>query len=361
MSDVMGDPFSISNTTSNTAQKPVQKIGIWGTARSGKTTYLAMLYYAFERLSQHSEWHIQAQADHEPSQRFIEEVHSQLFEQKLFPEKTKHDAVYYYTISHTPPTAKPAQYTLEFLDAPGELFEKYYVREQRDQHGLVEQSSAQPYTTDVTPAALFAHLADCSGLLLFIDPGWKQSSTQTVSYRQLLTQLLNDLKMDRVQRGHPEPRVALCLTKVDGSDQLWQQSQQRHAQQNGDTAHCYRIGNRPQAECEANCALYDYTGGVFMNQLLNLTNPATVRCFSISSIGRVDDQPNVGRENAWQRGLTPMPPQFSYTPPALVESVAHKLTETRVLSTFNPTTINRVDQITPYALLEPLRWVAGIN
>jgi len=192
---------------------------------------------------------------------------------------------------------------------------------------------------------------------LFVDPGWQQSSTQTYSYRQLLTQLLNDLKLDRLQRGRPEPRVALCLTKVDGSDQLWQQAVQRASE----AARCYRSDDRPQPECEAECALYQYTGGVFMNQLLNLTDPATVRCFSLSSIGRVANQPNVGRENAWQRGLTPAPPQFSHAPPALLAAAANKLTETRVLSTFNPTTINRVDQIAPYALLEPLRWVAGLS
>ena len=93
------------------------KIGLWGTAHAGKTTYLAMLYHSL--LSKHDEWTVTADED---SRQFVEKAFEAIMNNRTFPEKTVESRLYSYTVSHK---HQPKQFTLEFRDAPGELYEEY--------------------------------------------------------------------------------------------------------------------------------------------------------------------------------------------------------------------------------------------
>ena len=72
--------------------QPIQ-IGIWGTARSGKTTYLVRLYFDF--LARPKEWEVYAS---EEALEFIHRADQEYFHKNVFVEKTHEARDYVFTI-----------------------------------------------------------------------------------------------------------------------------------------------------------------------------------------------------------------------------------------------------------------------
>ncbi|MBN1564127.1 MAG: hypothetical protein JXA10_09825 [Anaerolineae bacterium] len=320
------------------------KIGIWGTSRAGKTTFLAMLYHTF--LSQHDTWSIRAENE---ARLFVETAFEDIFSGRSFPEKTVRAQQYQYTITH-----KSTQQTfiLEFLDAPGELFEIYYQRKRRNENVVVAQSETEPQLANLSANELFNYLAQCDGLLIFIDPLWESRPHGRLTYAQLLYQLFEDLRLERPDNP---PLAAFCLVKVDGVDDLWEtRLDQNHA--------CYRHNPaQPVDNCTKHCPVLQHIGWQFMvNHLPGLLPNDHAKCFTLSSIGRfqteeTDWQLNVGLGHAWRRPLSPRPPVINM--PIINNELAGDIRDMPVTETLEPRSINRIDKIAPYNLLAPLLWM----
>jgi len=317
------------------------KIGIWGTAKTGKTTYLAMLYHAFHT---HSDWVIHGTED---ARRFVEKAFEVIIEQHKFPEKSANTDIYEYSIEKTQGN-EIRRFVLEFQDAPGELYEMYYDRQRRGTKVAVSQRNTEARESDKTPEQIFSYLKDCDGIMVFLDPAWSENNRASHSYELLLWQLFEELRQKRSSDLQP-PLVALCVTKVDGDHELWSKRKigtcDRHT---GETSACSRT-----------CPVYEQIGPHFMTHWLTKLNPRErVKCFAISSIGRIEEnEVNISSNEHWERDATPIPPAFSDTDGQVFSSLKEDLLKIPSSVTMMPRSINEPDKIAPYELLSPIEWM----
>jgi hypothetical protein len=332
------------------------KIGLWGTPKAGKTTYLAVLYQEF--LARSDEWNIRAE---EEARRFIEEARRAVFENRSFLTKTVQTARYQYIITRL---NDQRTFVLEFEDAAGELYEAYYERDQRINKEIpVDQDATGPRIADRTPQELFDYLTTCDGLLIFLDPGWK-NRTGRLSQSQLLYQLFEDLRDYRKAHHQVAPRIALCLTKVDADTRLWERRHIDHRQ-------CFwHNANSDKAYCASQCPVYAHLGTQFMErELPGLVAKENVACFALSAVGRYRQDGsspengagwklNVSIKRGWRRSPTPLPRSLTealtaHDPPSLFS--LNDVDDPEPLC--EPLSINDPEKITPFNLLEPITWM----
>jgi hypothetical protein len=321
----------------------VFKIGMWGTSRAGKTTYLAMLYKEFLQDTQNWKTYTTDEA-----RQFLERAYAQIYKEHIFPEKTVQTQNYQY---HVTRVNDNRSFVLEFLDTAGELYEAYYQRNQRGQHVSVAQRDTRHKRTDKTPSEIFDYLKTCDGILFFIDPSWSGEHT----HAQMIWQVLEDLwQYGRDNNVMEPPLIALIVTKVDASDDYWSQRQISWEQ-------CYRI-DPAQKSCVGCCPAYDQLKPPFMHNWLSPQPPERVRCFATSSIGRLDnDKLNIGEGYAWQREPTPTPTRtLSRSVPQLVY-LNQVLAQRPTKATYNPNSINQPDAIQPFGLQAPIEWMINFD
>lgn len=324
------------------------KIGIWGTARAGKTTYLAMLYHAF--LSKHTEWTISA----DPAAReFVENARDLIFNGGIFPEKTVETRFYRYVITHKDRPNQPIE--LEFLDAAGELFEYYYDRERRADKPTIPQSSTEERMTNSSPAEIFNYLKSCHGVLVFLDPARGSEGEKQRPYAQLLFQLFEDLRdhfpEKRLRSG---PYLAFCMTKSDGEKSLWEQ-------RDIDNERCYRATG-DTAYCEESCPIYHrLLAPPFMEkELPGMVDPDIIHCYALSAIGRQSNETtNVSRGSDWQREITPFPPVFDVSLPGMLAYMYDEIIRDpdQQDANFMPSSILIPKAIQQHNLLSPILWM----
>lgn len=111
------------------------RVGLWGTIGSGKTTFLAVLYHVLNT----EEWKLFGKG--EESSRFIKEQEETFYGERQFPNPTLESGVYQYILEYTPlqqmterrgffglrettvnEIIQPKRFNLTFVDAPGEAF-----------------------------------------------------------------------------------------------------------------------------------------------------------------------------------------------------------------------------------------------
>ncbi|MCS6837145.1 MAG: hypothetical protein NZ750_14145 [Anaerolineae bacterium] len=322
------------------------KIGIWGRARTGKTTYLAMLYQYV--LSQ-AAWSIEAVDD--LSRNFVLGLRERIYQHKSFPERTDKAHEYAYRLRHH---QEAETVELRFFDAPGELFQDFYDPQKRSKPSTLNvrpmhQSSEAHYVqTEMTPQQAFDHLRKCDGVMIFIEPQDEQASNMLATHTYLY-HLLEAMRNANGETRLGKPVLALCIVKVDARDELWRRSYEFEAL----SARCLRYERQP---C-SNCPIYQQLSTAFMDyQLPGLIRDAgMIRCFMLSAIGRTDEQPNVGHDRPWEAkpiqgmkmvGLHSQPPDWLVKP----------ITNIPVERTFLPSSINDINHIRPMNLLSPIMW-----
>jgi len=329
-------------------------IGLWGTPRAGKTTYLAMLYHSF--LTLHDQWEIHAEPE---AMAFIKHCFETIFVRRSFPEKTIETVEYVFTVTNKQNTR--LQFDLTFIDAPGELYERYYDTDSRTTAQIVPQSSTAERRTSTTPQQMFEKLSACDGLLMLIDPVWQTlpNLQNMVLYGSLLFDVLNDLKRLRLTTKGKAPLIGLCMTKADGNPTLYSRVVPSPLE-------CYRntpydsqtpVTHRPT--CEGRCPIFDQIGKVAMRDQLPSVQPnERVQCFLLSSIGRVlpANTSNVSNQLVWNRPITPTPPSL-YS-----NSSAHEDYHPQLMArdTFEPDSICDPNAIEPRQLLDPIIWMMGV-
>lgn len=323
----------------------IKKIGIWGTARAGKTTYLALLYHVF--LREHIEWEIYAGSA--IAEAFIKSSFERIFEEQRFPDETFEVQHYEYHV-HSKSTGN--KFTLTFFDAPGELFENYYDPEKRVRSGSVPNSNTHERVTKEAPIEIFNKLTECDGVLVFIDPARSDTMIRQRSYQMLLFQLFEDLRKNRREHdvAKTPPKIAFCVTKIDGRDTYWYRNHNNEI--------C-EVRTEGAVDCANGCLVYQLLGEKFMKEQLPGLHPVTLtRCFIVSSIGRdTDKHPNVSVGSRWQRSQTPKPKVFSTD--GETHNSGWTFDEGTSSETFTPKSISNAAAINPRNLLQPILWITG--
>jgi len=354
------------------------RIGLWGTGKSGKTTYLAMLFY--QLLSQkQQQWDVYAEDD--ATKSFLDHARETMYVRQRFVEKTYQTTRYHYVLDRN----QAATVLLDILDTAGEAFENYFAsgdkKAERDQPFLVEQRDVEPQMAPQTPNAVFEAFLDCDGLIFLLDPYWDERDTGETgaTYDQMLFEFIRDLsdRWRQIRREQPDfkpPLIALVASKTDGDEQRWQQlAAMAAAQQN-----CFQhlTGATPEEHenalerCQRDCLVFKHLKKPFIaEQLPSLGKPGpTVRCFAISNIGRHEDNLNVGTGNIWAKPTTPPPPTLNLhraldqQPQRIDDEYPELRTEISNVeigrgTVYEPQSINNVERIAPYQVLEPIYWM----
>jgi hypothetical protein len=206
--------------------KPTQndiRIGIWGTRGAGKTTYLAALYDA---LSRSELWTVEAIG--QEAKEFVDK-HLSKMEEGDFPERTlprrgskENFKVFSYLIKpdqqqNSPNSSKSV--TLNFVDAPGEFYEKSLTK---GREMLVSDQAGNSID-------IIDYLLRCDGILFLLDPVVLDpvyADERRESYSSLLRRLFMEFQ-DRartldpsLEEGRLEHYVAFGVTKVDRKE-IW--------------------------------------------------------------------------------------------------------------------------------------------
>lgn len=212
-------------------KKPLNiRLGIWGTAGSGKTTYLAMLY---DCLQKDDKWIAElVQQDFLP---IIRKNITRITKDRKFPDPTMTNIdddsginIFSYAIMPKKSSIMgESTITLSFIDAPGEFYENLSETEVKVVKNEDEEGQEKKYESIVD------YLINCHGMILLIDP--MRSLQKSKSYYDLLIELLEECKnryfnqYQRVESRLLPQYMAFCVSKIDstmeeGSD-LWEKAE----------------------------------------------------------------------------------------------------------------------------------------
>ena len=337
------------------------KISIWGTSKTGKTTYLAMLYH--EALN-NPQWHFEE--SNPAADAFVKEVYHKIFVERTFPKSTEGHHEYVYTLTHlTPDNTVNYVVELAFNDIAGEVYEWFYEDGRKGDH----QNAG-----GIAPQAWFDRMSNSDGLLMLLDPSWNERHSEK-PYNALVMDFLRQLRKRRKVADSHDPRlqrmyIALCMTKADAHTDWAKIANQQDWL-------CQRADDTSVQACDENCPMRDLMPDFMDRHLMGIVLPGHVRCFLVSSIGRGEqNKVNVSSDRLWSRQLTPPPPPIdpTRTAPADVQS-AYRTLEDQLKtledtlkrarrddapeSNYFPNAILEDARITPTNLLQPLEWVVN--
>jgi hypothetical protein len=204
-------------------------IGIWGTVNSGKTTYLAMLYYA---LLLSKDWQVTADSE---AREFVTKSINEIKAGKFPPttQKAGNLNIFTYTIARQNSSGIIGpKVVLNFIDAPGEFYEDIHSKES------TEVQIAKPSIHDASAETLVGqnqdnsmgimdYLISCDGIIFLLDP--TRSNEKPKSYWLLLFDLFMEFQERSQQENMINARLqqymAFCVTKVD-INEIWNQGKE---------------------------------------------------------------------------------------------------------------------------------------
>lgn len=318
------------------------QIGLWGTAGSGKTTYLTMLFSALGRSK--SAVGYPDPKGHDFYSRNAETI----LDNGRFPPKTlATQQTEYPTFEYAlyPPAdssdTNRVPIKLTFLDAPGEFYEDVEGR----------RTISKDHT-------IIQYLCECHGIIFLLDPVRSKSAGK--SYRSLLENLLYRIadatkrsSNDALRRPLIEAYLAFCVSKIDVPD-IWD----RH---------------KDSKEELLNKVVGSYVLDLIANQFCH---PGRFEFFTLSSIGRRpgvqggdDSQPNVELISSDAEPPSRDPPSASAGmgatgPQSSQRSLSEQFKDPSAESVAPGAPSEKIidkEQINPVGVIEPLSWlISGI-
>ncbi|WP_054469899.1 hypothetical protein [Planktothricoides sp. SR001] len=205
------------------------RIGIWGTSGSGKTTYLAMLYYA---LLLSKDW--QVTADSEARQFVTKSING--IKAGNFPpatQPTENLNIFTYTLGRQNSYAIIGpKVVLNFIDAPGGFYEdihsihstKVQIAEPSIKGASAETQLGQNQDNSM---GIMDYLLSCDGIIFLLDP--IRSKEEGNLYWRLLFDLFMEFqeksKQENMTNARLQQYMAFCVTKVD-KEEIWSQGKE---------------------------------------------------------------------------------------------------------------------------------------
>ena len=270
------------------------RIVIWGTSRSGKTTYLTMLYDA---LVLSKDWEVSADDE---ARQFVKK-HTNEIEKGNFPPPTEPSPtinIFTYTLRRQDSsTATGSKILLNFIDAPGEVYEdihstKVQIAKPPSQRANAETQLGQNQNNLI---GIVDYLLSCDGIIFLLDP--MPDKEKGDSYKSLLSDLFlefqersrkEDMKTERLQQY-----MAFCVTKVDKAE-IWSQIWTKV--QNPAELELATI----QLEQAAKDLAEDVMGQKLFTSLeTNFCVKNRYKFFSVASIGRYFDE----KDKTWKEAV----------------------------------------------------------
>ncbi len=243
------------------------RIGIWGTTGAGKTTFLTMLYDA---LLLRPGWTVAADGK---ARTFVTTQLRTIRTKGRFPAPTEVTAetdIFRYILQEEAGKQADGAYnqvTLDFVDAPGEFYERPHQADRR-------------VTGEMD---ILDYLSACHGIIFLLDPDRVDESLteEDDDYRTMLLDLLLEFQERNIKSGisddlRLEQYMAFCVTKTDKTP-YWEQ---RDAPQN-------------MAEAVMGDTMYRMLGS-------NFCKPNRYNFFATSAIGRYQD----GETGDWLENVT---------------------------------------------------------
>jgi hypothetical protein len=218
------------------AGRAPRNIGLWGAPYSGKTTFLAALYIAVNRLTSSNMNIIGVDDD---STDFLIDSTRSLTNDHHFPPATQTAVSYSWTINMTSTVERSesgrfgrrtittenveSQFNIDMRDAPGGYFGNLSKQSQQSPRLNLAgggQAAGPTTTSTVSPEdEMMDYLSGCDGLLLLVDPVREQMHGDAHDYFQttLLKVAQRTLTMPGASARLPH-HVAVCITKFDHPD-----------------------------------------------------------------------------------------------------------------------------------------------
>ncbi|OQY44713.1 MAG: hypothetical protein B6242_12100 [Anaerolineaceae bacterium 4572_78] len=238
------------------AQHSAYRIGIWGTTGAGKTTYLSMLY---DSLLLRPGWTVAADTN---ARKFVTSQLRTIRTKGHFPpptELTTEAEIFRYVLQEERSQHVDSEFnqiTLDFVDAPGEFYEKPHQADRRVA-GEID---------------ILDYLSSCHGIIFLLDPDRLDNTLdeEEDDYRTMLLDLFLEFQERNVKSGFSddlrlEQYLAFCVTKAD-KDPFWTERE------------------NPQNAVE------EIMGDTMYRMLSsNFARPNRYKFFSISAIGRYQD------------------------------------------------------------------------
>ena len=200
------------------------RIGIWGTQDSGKTTYLAMLYYA---LILAEEWEVTAdRAARDFVQQHIDQIETGNFPPST--ELTEIIPIFTYTLrwQQQDYTATVNKVVLNFIDAPGGFYERIHSTNVQIVKPPSQETNAETQLgqNQNNAIGIVDYLLSCDGIIFLLDP--MRRKEQGDSYISLLFDLFQEFQERSRQEDMKTERLrqymAFCVTKLD-KEEIWSQ------------------------------------------------------------------------------------------------------------------------------------------
>jgi hypothetical protein len=198
-------------------------IGLWGSFRSGKTTFLVQL---FDLLTKSNNWEVSADDN---ALKYVSEIRRYLNIGQFPPstEIAEEYNLYTYILRPTPNNhliynkKKDITINLKFVDAPGEWYENFEGEEPLNNISAGNTSTSQ---TSSGISNVVKYLHDCAGVIYLLDPGYKDK-LKVDTYEELLAKLFNRINnygnknLSKQRRTH-EQYVVFGVTQADRADIL---------------------------------------------------------------------------------------------------------------------------------------------
>ena len=201
------------------------RIGLWGAASSGKTTYLAMLY---EALEYSRDWEVTADKN---ALQFIRKQSDDI-EAGHFPGRTtaqKEIEIFSFTLRPQFDNQHKGSVVLSFIDAPGEFYERprpdVRVVSKRSTSASKSMEEAGPFMD------IIDYLISCDGIIFLLDP--ERSEKGKKAYRTIIRDLFLEfqdrsrnpaLKSEKLQQY-----LAFSVVKMDKMD-YWDRRNEKPSQ-----------------------------------------------------------------------------------------------------------------------------------
>jgi hypothetical protein len=277
-------------------QSSAFRIGIWGTTGAGKTTFLAMLYDA---LLLRPGWTVAADTK---ARKFVTSHLKTIRMRGQFPAPTEVTAqtdVFRYILQEEQNGRADGEYnqiTLDFVDAPGEFYERPHLADRR-------------VTGEMD---ILDYLSSCDGIIFLLDPDRVDDSLSDDEddYHTMLLDLLLEFQERNISTGVSDDLrlgqyMAFCITKAD-KEPYWQQ---RESPQN-------------LAEAVMGDTMYRMLGSNFLHH-------NRYQFFATSAIGRFQD-PETG---SWLQNIAYSNGQHTAADNTLAEPV---MTTTSIGTAYEP-------------------------
>ncbi len=224
----------MANTTSNRARHPraPKSIGLWGAPQSGKTTYLAALYFAVTR----STIDLNIVGVNDESTDFMVSSSHTLSSKHKFPDGTLTVSSYSWIMNMTTQVQVPqrgsfgrqnlvtmplhSQFNIDLRDAPGGHYGIQSSQPGASSPSRVAYGGNPSGGASTSPVSdideLMDYLAGCDGLLLLIDPVRELELGDSHEYFQSTLLKIAQRRLASMAPGSRLPHyVAVCITKFD--------------------------------------------------------------------------------------------------------------------------------------------------